>query len=84
MTWRPTAVEPVKETIETSGWPTRCCPATAPVPVTTLTTPAGAPASVNASAKRSEVSGVISAGLRTIVLPAAIAGRTFHAAICSG
>ena len=34
--------EPVKETIETSGWPTRCCPATAPVPVTTLTTPGGA------------------------------------------
>ena len=25
MTRRPTAVEPVKETIATSGWPTRCC-----------------------------------------------------------
>jgi hypothetical protein len=30
------------------------------------------------------VSGVFSAGLSTIVLPAAIAGRIFHAAICSG
>ena len=84
ITWRPTLVDPVKQVIETSGWPTRCWPATGPVPVTTLTTPAGAPASVNASAKRSEVSGVISAGLSTMVLPAAMAGSTFQAAICSG
>ena len=84
ITWRPTFVEPVKEVIATSGWPTRCWPATGPVPVTTLTTPAGAPASVNASANRIEVSGVISAGLSTMVLPAAMAGSTFQAAICSG
>ena len=36
------------------------------------------------SAKINEVSGVSSDGLRTIVLPAAIAGRIFQAAICSG
>ena len=30
------------------------------------------------------VSGVISAGLSTMVLPAAMAGSTFQAAICSG
>ena len=84
MTWRPTLVEPVNEVIATSGWPTRCWPATGPVPVTTLTTPAGAPASVKASAKTRLVSGVISAGLSTMVLPAAMAGSTFHAAICSG
>jgi hypothetical protein len=42
------------------------------------------PASAAASASISEVSGVSSAGLRTIVLPAAIAGSTFQAAICSG
>ena len=59
-------------------------PATGPVPVTTLTTPSGMPASVAASANISEVSGVSSAGLSTIVLPAAIAGRIFQAAICSG
>src|SRR4051794_8011387 len=84
MTWRPTAVEPVNEVIATSGCPTRWAPATGPVPVTTLTTPAGAPASVNASAKRTLVSGVISAGLSTMVLPAAMAGSTFHAAIWRG
>ena len=39
---------------------------------------------VQASASISEVSGVISAGLSTIVLPAAIAGRIFQPAICSG
>ena len=80
----PTGVEPVKETMLTSGWPISASPATRPRPVTTLTTPFGMPASVHASAKASAVSGVISAGLSTIVFPAAIAGRIFHAAICSG
>ena len=84
MTWTPTAVDPVKDTIETAGCPTRAAPATDPRPVSTLTTPSGMPASVHAWANMSEVSGVISAGFRTIVLPAAIAGRIFHAAICSG
>ena len=36
------------------------------------------------SAKRSAVSGVSSAGLRTTVLPAASAGASFHDAIASG
>lgn len=80
----PTPVEPVKEVMATSGWPTRCSPASRPAPLMTLTTPSGRPASVAACAKRSEVNGVSSAGLRTIVLPAAIAGSTFQAAICSG
>ena len=68
----------------TSGWRISCAPRSAPVPVTTLTTPSGMPASVATSANISLVSGVISAGLSTMVLPAAIAGRIFHAAICSG
>ena len=59
-------------------------PATGPVPVTTLTTPCGMPASVAASANSRQVSGVSSAGLSTMVLPAAMAGRIFQAAICSG
>lgn len=80
----PTAVEPVKEVMATSGWPTRCSPASLPVPVTMLITPSGMPASVAACANSSEVSGVSSAGFSTTVLPAAIAGRIFHAAICSG
>ena len=70
--------------MSTSGWDMSASPATGPVPLTTLTTPAGTPASTAASANSRAVSGVISAGLRTIVLPAAIAGRIFQAAICSG
>jgi hypothetical protein len=42
------------------------------------------PASSASSPKRSAVSGVCSAGFRTIVQPAASAGATFHAAIRSG
>lgn len=80
----PTAVDPVNEVITTSGCPTRCSPASLPTPVTMLITPSGMPASVAACANINEVSGVISAGLSTMVLPAAMAGRTFQAAIWSG
>jgi len=77
-------VEPVKETMAMSGCVTSACPATGPVPVTMLTTPSGMPASWAASADITEVSGVSSDGFNTIVLPAATAGSTFHAAICNG
>ncbi len=80
----PTAVEPVKEVMATSGWATRCSPASRPVPLTMLITPSGRPASMAAWANIREVSGVTSAGLSTTVLPAAIAGRIFQAAIWSG
>lgn len=43
MSWA-VAVEPVKETRGTSGWPTRASPAFGPVPNTMLTTPGGTPA----------------------------------------
>ena len=46
-----------------------------PSPVTMLTTPGGSSAWRSTSQKRSAVSGVVSAGLRTTVLPAASAGR---------
>ena len=49
-----------------------------------LASTADVDAAVAASAKWSEVSGVSSAGFRTMVLPAAIAGRIFHAAIWRG
>ena len=84
MTFRPTPVEPVKLTMSTSGCATSASPATGPVPVRMLTTPSGTPASCAASANISAVSGVISAGFSTMVLPAAIAGSIFHPAICSG
>ncbi|CAM5258079.1 hypothetical protein STANM309S_01661 [Streptomyces tanashiensis] len=80
----PTGVEPVKEVMTTSGWPTRCSPTTRPEPLTMLITPSGMPASFAACANISEVSGVSSAGFRTIVFPAAIAGRIFQAAIWRG
>ena len=84
MTLLPTAVEPVNDTMSTSGCATRWAPASGPLPVTTLSTPAGRPASAASSASRSDVTGVSSDGLSTMVLPAAMAGRTFHPAICRG
>ena len=80
---RPTAVEPVNATLSTPGWSTTAAPVS-PSPVTTLSTPAGMPASSASSPMRRAVSGVCSAGLSTTVHPAARAGATFHAAISRG
>ena len=49
-----------------------------------FTTPGGIPASRTISARTIAVRGVVSAGLRTSVFPAASAGASFHAAINSG
>ena len=80
---RPTAVEPVKATLLTSGCRTSAAPV-APAPVTMLTTPGGRSACCRISAKMSADSGVVSAGLMTTVLPAASAGAIFHASMSSG
>ena len=53
-------------------------------PVTMFTTPGGRSISCRISARRSAVSGVVSAGLSTQVFPHASAGASFHAAIRSG
>jgi hypothetical protein len=53
-------------------------------PVTMLTTPSGSSASWMISASSSAVSGVVSAGLSTTVLPQASAGAIFQAAMSSG
>lgn len=86
-TWRamalPTAVEPVKATLLTSGCSTRAAPAS-PYPVRMFTTPLGRPAWRQMSAKNSAESGVVSAGFRTTVLPVASAGAIFQASISSG
>ena len=84
MTFRPTAVDPVKVTTSTPGCAASRWPASAPAPVTTLSTPSGRPASVASRASVRVVNGVISAGLITTEQPAARAGMTFHTAICSG
>ncbi len=79
----PTSVEPVKAILSTSGWLTTCAPVS-PAPVTMFTTPGGRSASRQISASRIAVSGVVSAGFSTTVLPQASAGAIFHAAISSG
>ncbi len=79
----PTSVEPVNASLSTSSWSTRAAPVS-PSPVTTLTTPGGMPASSASSPRRSALSGVCSAGLRTVVQPAASAGASFQDAISIG
>ncbi len=69
--------------LSTSGCATRAAPVV-PSPVTMFTTPGGSPTSPHSSAKRSAVSGVNSAGLRTTVFPVARAGAIFQASISRG
>jgi hypothetical protein len=79
----PTAVEPVKAILSMPGWSTMACPV-GPAPVTMLTTPGR---QVGLSADLGEQQGgqgVVSAGLRTTVLPQASAGAIFHASMSSG
>ncbi len=78
----PVPTQPVSETMSTSGCVTIRWP-TSPAPVTTFSTPSGR-ISLASSASRSVDSGVVSAGLSTIVLPVASAGPIFQIAIISG
>ena len=78
----PTSVEPVNAILSTS-LSTSAAPVD-PSPVTMFTTPGGSSAWRSTSANRSAVSGVVSAGFSTTVLPAASAGAIFHASISSG
>ena len=80
---RPTAVDPVNAILSMSGCSTSACPVS-PAPVMMLTTPGGSSACWQISANSSAVSGVVSAGLSTTVLPAASAGAIFQASIISG
>jgi hypothetical protein len=81
---RPTSVEPVNAIFATSSCSTSLCPHTEPGPATTFTTPSGIPASSAIRSNSIAVSGVSSAGLSTMVLPAASAGAIFQDAIVSG
>ncbi len=81
----PTAVDPVKDSLRSRGSASSGSVSAAGSLVgTTLSTPGGRPASVNTSASSRAVNGVSSAGLSTIVQPAAMAGATLRAAIASG
>ena len=79
----PISVEPVNATLATSLWVTRCMPIS-PGPGTMFTTPGGRSAWRHTSANSSADSGVVEAGLRTTVLPAARAGAIFQASMSSG
>ena len=72
----PRGVEPVNETMSTSGCAAIASPTTGPTPVTRLNTPAGRPAASITSARTNALSGVTSLGLSTTVQPAASAGAT--------
>jgi hypothetical protein len=75
-------VLPVIDTIAGMGWPTSAAPVSRS-PQTTLKTPGGR-MSANSSAMWTVLAGVVSDGLRTMVLPAASAGANFQTAIIIG
>src|SRR4051812_33308631 len=75
-TRRPARVEPVNDTMSTSGCAAIASPTTGPEPERKLNTPAGTPASWTISAKTKHDSGTTSLGFTTIVQPAASAGPT--------
>src|SRR5471032_515821 len=81
---RPTAVEPVKVSLRTVGLEVISPPISFGAPVTTLNTPAGTPARSASWARASAENGVASAGLSTIVHPAASAGPTLRVIIAIG
>jgi hypothetical protein len=79
----PARVEPVREIIAVFGSVTSASPTSLP-PVTTLSSPAGSPASIASSARRMLERGVVGAGLRTTALPVARAGPIFQIAMMNG
>ena len=83
-TRRPARVDPVSDTMATSGWTVSRSPTTGPVPVTRLKTPGGSPAASTISARMKALSGATSLGLTTTVQPAASAGPTLATIWCRG
>jgi hypothetical protein len=69
----PARVEPVNDTMSTSGCEAMASPTVGPSPDTRLNTPAGRPTSSMTSASRKASIGATSDGLTTTVHPAAIA-----------
>ena len=78
----PARTLPVIDTICGIGWETSARPVSRS-PATTLNTPGGRNSLIS-SAMSSEVTGVVSDGLRTMVLPAASAGAHFQTPIIIG
>ena len=83
----PTAVEPVKLSLRTSGLPVSSAPTSSTrrwEQVTTLNTPSGRPARRASSASASADRGVSPAGFTTTVQPAARAGATLRVIMATG
>src|SRR3954468_4252338 len=76
-------VEPTNDTALMSGCSSTASTATLS-PCTTLNTPSGSPASFNSFAVQIDVDGSFSDGLRTNVLPLAIAGAHIHIGTITG
>ena len=74
----PARVDPVSDTMSTSGCEDSSGPMRAPSPWIRLNTPAGTPASCRISARICAENGAYSLGLSTIVQPASSAGATLH------
>ena len=80
---RPVVVSPVKAILRIRLEEASGLPASAPNPLTTLSTPSGR-MSASSSISSMIEAGVCSAGLSTMALPAASAGASFQVAISSG
>ena len=80
----PTGVEPVKDSLRTTGLLVSSPPISPELPTTTLSTPAGIPARSASSARARAESGVSLAGLITMLQPAARAGAAFRVIIAFG
>jgi hypothetical protein len=81
---RPISVEPVKVSMRTSGLDVSSLPITLALPVMTLNTPLGMPASSASAASARAVSGVSEAGFSTMVQPTASAGPALRVIMAAG
>ena len=80
---RPTSVEPVKASLAKPGCSKTYWPDLLPLPVITLSTPAGSTPSIKRTSSKT-LRLVVLEGLSTIQSPAASAGASFHAAMRNG
>src|SRR6478752_3333598 len=83
-TLAPVGVDPVNATLSTPLWEASASPVERSHPVTTLSTPAGRPASVSTSANATVEAGECSDGLTTQVQPAASSGASLNVNSNSG
>src|ERR1700744_34017 len=81
---RPTSVEPVNATFSTSGCAVIAAPTVWPYPFTRFATPSGTPASARICINTCAERGVSSAGLTTLLQPAASDGASLAQKLNTG